>query len=182
MLFLRRGSEVSQLRYVLRGGRGLQQSEIGEHVRGVLVADPLLFVGRHVEARRAHLRQKRLPGKAARNRGLGAAPAALPVRAVAGVAGEIDEELFAALGRAQWRLVLREGGSAEQNGGEKSRNAHRRSPQRSWHTTSTRAGAPLFTTFSARWSAGPTLSGSLIGPSPCTPKACASLPKSTSGS
>src|SRR5712691_6297230 len=98
-------SEVSQLWYVFRGGRGLQRSEIGEHVRDVLVADPLLLVGRHVQARLAHLHEKRLPGEALRDRWLRAAPAALAVGAVAGVAAEIDEEFFPPLDGTLGRVL-----------------------------------------------------------------------------
>jgi len=47
---------------------------------------------------------------------------------------------------------------------------HARSPQRGSVTTSTRAGSPLRTIASALESAGATSFGSVIGPSPCTPK------------
>src|SRR5262249_59517082 len=53
--------------------------------------------------------------------------------------------------------------------------SHRLSPQRGAVTTSTSAGWPLFTVAIARLSAGPRSFGSVIGPSPCTPKPFATV-------
>ena len=46
---------------------------------------------------------------------------------------------------------------------------------RGWHTTSSSAGRPDFTTASARFNAALSSRGSLIGPSAHTPCACANL-------
>src|SRR5262249_57513154 len=67
-------------------------------------------------------------------------------------------------------------------GGPGCEELHGQLPQRGSVTTSMTAGWPDLTTAIARWSAGPRSFGSMIGPSPCTPKPRASVAQSPLGS